>query len=54
VYEAKEFPMLEYVARERLVKTLQTGKYLADAVVIFELWRLAVSLVIACSSEAFL
>jgi hypothetical protein len=40
-HEAEEFPLLEAVARERLVKTQQAGKGLAGAVVICELWRLA-------------
>jgi hypothetical protein len=43
-HEAEEFPLLEAVARERLVKTQQAGKGLATAVVIGELWRLAVAL----------
>jgi hypothetical protein len=38
--EAEESPLLEAVTRERLMKTQQAGKYLAGAVVIFELWRL--------------
>jgi hypothetical protein len=42
--EAEEFPLLEAVTRERLVKTQQTGKSLVGAVVICELWRLAVAL----------
>jgi hypothetical protein len=33
----------EAVARERLLKTQQAGKCLAGAVVICELWRLAVT-----------
>jgi hypothetical protein len=37
-------PLLEAVTRERLVKTQQAGKGLAGAVVICELWRLAVAL----------
>jgi hypothetical protein len=41
--EAEEPPMLVAVARERLVKTQQAGKGLACAVVICELWRLAVA-----------
>jgi hypothetical protein len=41
--EAEECPLLEAVARERL-KAKQAGKRLADAVVICELWRLAVAL----------
>jgi hypothetical protein len=36
--------MLEAVARERLVKTQQAGKGLADAVVNCELWRVAMAL----------
>jgi hypothetical protein len=44
VREAEESPLLEAVARERLVKTQQAGKGLAGAVVICELWRLAVAL----------
>jgi hypothetical protein len=36
--------MLEAVARERMVKTSQAGKGLAVAVVIYELWILAVAL----------
>jgi hypothetical protein len=42
--EAEESPLLEAVARERLVKTQQAGKGLADSVAICELWRLAVVL----------
>jgi hypothetical protein len=37
--EIEESPLLEAVARERLVKTQQAGKGLAGAVVICELWR---------------
>jgi hypothetical protein len=44
VGKAEEFPLLEAVARKRLVKTQQTVKCLADAVVICELLRLAVAL----------
>jgi hypothetical protein len=36
--------LLEDVAREQLMKTEQAGKGLAGAVVICELWRLAVAL----------
>jgi hypothetical protein len=36
--------VLEVFVRERLVKTQQAGKGLAGAVVICELWRLAVAL----------
>jgi hypothetical protein len=42
--EAEESPLLEAVARERLVKTKRAGKGLAGAVVISELWRLVVAL----------
>jgi hypothetical protein len=41
--EAEEFPLLESVARERLVKTQRAGKDLA-CVVVCELWGLAVAL----------
>jgi hypothetical protein len=44
VREAEEFPLLEAVAREWLVKTQLARKCLAGAVVIFELWRLVVAL----------
>jgi hypothetical protein len=36
--EAEESPLLEAVARERLVKTQQAGKDFAGAMVIYELW----------------
>jgi hypothetical protein len=42
--EAEGSPMLETVARKRLVKTQQAGKGLAGAVVICESWRLAMAL----------
>jgi hypothetical protein len=42
--EAEESPLLEAVARERLVKTQQAGKGFAGAAVICKLWRLAVAL----------
>jgi hypothetical protein len=42
--EAEEPPESEAVVRERMVKTTQTGKRLAGAVVICELWRSAVAL----------
>jgi hypothetical protein len=42
VHEAEESPLLVAAARKRLVKTQQAGKGLAGAVVIYELWRLAV------------
>jgi hypothetical protein len=44
VPEAEESPLLEAVARERLVKTKPAEKGLAAAIVICELWRLAVVL----------
>jgi hypothetical protein len=44
VREAEESPSLKVVARQWLVETQQAGKGLADAVVICELWRLAVGL----------
>jgi hypothetical protein len=43
-FEIEESPLLEAVAREWLVKTQQAGKGLACAVVVCELWRLAVVL----------
>jgi hypothetical protein len=42
--ESEESPLLKAVTRERLVKTQLAEKGLADAVVICELWRLAVAL----------
>jgi hypothetical protein len=45
VREAEEFPLLEAVTRERLVKTQQAGKDLAVALEISD------SPVITCSSE---
>jgi hypothetical protein len=39
VLEAEESPLLEAVARERLMKTQQAGKGLTCAMVIYELWR---------------
>jgi hypothetical protein len=42
--EVEEFPLLEAVTRKRLVKTQQTRKGLAGAVMIFQLWRFAVAL----------
>jgi hypothetical protein len=44
VREAEECPLLEPVAMERLVKTQQAAKGLADVVVICELWKIAVAL----------
>jgi hypothetical protein len=43
VRESEECPLLEAVARERLM-TQQAGKILAGAVVFFEVWRLAIEL----------
>jgi hypothetical protein len=42
--DIEESPLLETVARERLVKTQQAEKCLAGAVVICELWSLAVAM----------
>jgi hypothetical protein len=42
--EAEEPPSLKAVAKERLAKIQKAGKGLADAVVICDLWRLAVAL----------
>jgi hypothetical protein len=42
--EVQGFPLLEAVARERLVMTQQAGRGLEGSVVICELWRLAVAL----------
>jgi hypothetical protein len=42
--ETQKSPLLEAVDNERLVKTQQAGKGLVGAVVICELWRLAVAL----------
>jgi hypothetical protein len=42
--EAEECPQLEAVTKKRLVKTLQAGKYLACALVICKVWRLAIAL----------
>jgi hypothetical protein len=44
VSAVEESPLLEAVARERLVKRQQPGKGLVGAVVISELWRLTVAL----------
>jgi hypothetical protein len=44
LHEAEESPLLEAVARERMVKTQLAGKGLAGAVVICDLWRLAMAL----------
>jgi hypothetical protein len=45
--EAEEFPLLESIARERLVKTQQAGKGLACSVVISD------GAVITCTSDKF-
>jgi hypothetical protein len=42
--EAEKSPVLEAFTKERLVKTQQVVKGLTGAVVICELWRLAVAL----------
>jgi hypothetical protein len=42
--EAEEYPLLEAVAREQLVKTQHAGKGIEGAVVIHELLRLALEL----------
>jgi hypothetical protein len=42
--EAEESPLLGALARKRLVKTQQAGKTLTYAMVIWELWRLAMAL----------
>jgi hypothetical protein len=44
ITKAEGSTLLEAVARERLVKTQQAGKGLADAVVICELWRSVIAL----------
>jgi hypothetical protein len=44
VRKAKESPLSEAVSRERLMKAQQAGKGLASALLICELWRLAVAL----------
>jgi hypothetical protein len=41
VSTVEEFPLLEAVTRERLVKTQKTEKDLACAVVICKAWKLA-------------
>jgi hypothetical protein len=40
---AEESPLLEDVARERIVKTLQAEEDLVFAVVICKVWRLAIA-----------
>jgi hypothetical protein len=42
--DAEEYPLLEAVTKERVMNTQQAGKDLTCAVVICELWRLAVAL----------
>jgi hypothetical protein len=42
--EAEEYPLLEAVTRERLVKTQQIVKDLACAVVICKVWKLPIGL----------
>jgi hypothetical protein len=44
VREVEEYPSLEAVTREGLVKTQQAGKGLAAAVLNCELWRLEIAL----------
>jgi hypothetical protein len=41
--QSEESPVLEAVARERVVKAQQAGKDLGGAVVIFKVWRLAMA-----------
>jgi hypothetical protein len=49
--EIEEAPMLEAVTRERLVKTQQAGKGMEGALVICELWKLAVALLLLVLSS---
>jgi hypothetical protein len=49
--EAEKSPLLKTAARERLVKTQQAGKGLADAVVICKFVEISSGAVNACSSE---
>jgi hypothetical protein len=44
VLEAEESPLLKVLTGERLVKTQQTGKGLAGAVIICESWRWTIEL----------
>jgi hypothetical protein len=44
MHEVEEAPLLDAIAREWLVNIQQAGKSLMGAVVICELWRLAVAL----------
>jgi hypothetical protein len=41
--EAEEFPLLEAVIRERLVKTEQTEKNLSCGVVIYKVWTIVMA-----------
>jgi hypothetical protein len=43
VWEAEKSPLLEAIAREKLMKTLQAGEDLVFAAVICEVWRLAMA-----------
>jgi hypothetical protein len=52
IAEAEEFPVLEVVTRERLVKAQQIGKHLAHALVTCKAWILAMALQLLCSSES--
>jgi hypothetical protein len=49
--EAEEFPLLEAVTRERLLKTQQAERDLAGAVVICKNVEITDGAVIICSSE---
>jgi hypothetical protein len=49
VREAEEYPLLEAIAREWLVKTQQAGKSSACAVVICELVEISGGAVITCT-----
>jgi hypothetical protein len=44
VREAEESPLLEAVARERLLKALQAGEDVVFAAVTCKVWKLAVAL----------
>jgi hypothetical protein len=41
MHEAEKSPLLEAIARKRLVKAWQAGKGLAGVVVIYEVWKAA-------------
>jgi hypothetical protein len=43
-WEAEEFPLLEAVARERLLMTQQAAEESAFAAVIYKVWRLEMAL----------